>query len=70
MPCAKCGWPDSEVPHLQLAHLATRAEMVRRQGWADLTDPQLYGITLAWMQAEENDRLARRTWFSAPLELA
>jgi hypothetical protein len=44
--------------------------MVRRQGWADLTDPQLYGITLAWMQAEENDRLARRTWFSAPLELA
>lgn len=41
VPCAKCGWPDSEVPHLQLAHLATRAEMVRRQGWADLTDPQL-----------------------------
>jgi hypothetical protein len=33
---------------------------VRRQGWASLTDPQLYAITLEWMLAEENDRLAQR----------
>lgn len=55
--CTKCGWPDSRVPHLRIEHLATRAELVRRKGWAGLTDPQLYAITLAWMQAEENDRL-------------
>ena len=37
---------------------------MRRQGWASLTDPQLYAITLEWMLAEENDRLARhaRQW--------
>ena len=37
---------------------------MRRQGWASLTDPQLYAITLEWMLAEENDRLAQhaRRW--------
>jgi hypothetical protein len=62
--CSKCGWPDSRVPHLRIEHLASRADLVRRQGWASLTDPQLYAITLEWMLAEENDRLARqaRRW--------
>jgi hypothetical protein len=60
-PCGKCGFPDSDIDHLKIGHLATRAALVRDQGWAQLTDPELYLMVLAWVQAEDSHRLTRST---------